>query len=153
MEVAVPVLVSSLLSVASSLLTPTQKSINGTQIENRNPTAEFGVPMPQPYGFQKIESCPMDWAIALEEVRTNTPSSGQGGKGGGGGSTENISYYMTARYNIGLETSTIRKVWCNGVLVFDSESTDERSNKFRDSTEFYFGTNNRNRSGGQNLII
>ena len=146
MEVAVPVLVSSLLSVASSLLTPTQKSINGTQIENRNPTAEFGVPMPQPYGFQKIESCPMDWAIALEEVKTNTPSSGQGGKGGGGGSTETISYYMTARYNIGLEISTIRKVWLNGTLVFDSESTDERSNKFRDSTEFYFGTNNQSPS-------
>jgi hypothetical protein len=77
------------------------------------------------------------WGIPLKEVVTTER---QGGKGGGGGQTTEVyTYFLTAAYPIARKIGSVRRVWMNSVLVYNSETNDEKSLKFIEHTTIYTG--------------
>lgn len=136
-QYAVPIAVSALFSIASSLLAPNPSKTTGNRIEERSPTAEFGSAMIQPFGVVKIENCPMTWALPLREQVKTTRT--RNGKGRTTSVSKEYSYYMTARFDIGLEIEFVKTVWLNGKICYEKDGSDPKTNLFRDKTNILNG--------------
>jgi Putative phage tail protein len=146
-NVLIPAAVGIGLNFLLSLLTPVKKVRNeGPRLDNTGaPKSDYGFPLSEGYGRNRVDGCLMFWALPLQEVVTQQRTR-QGGKGGGGVQTINItySYFLTAAFAIGGEIGSVRRVRANGELIFDSNSNDEKSNIFRDKVTIYRGTQTQN---------
>jgi hypothetical protein len=158
-----PIAVGAGVSLLSRMLNRGQKTVNrvkneATRLDNVNaPDSSYGYPIRDLFGECKVDGCSLIWAKPLKEVITTTSSTSVtragGGKGGAGGSTtttitetEVASYYMTCAFLIGGQIAAVEKVWANGILIFDANSSDGWYDQFRAYTEIYTGTNNQSRS-------
>lgn len=122
-----------LLSLFAPSSPPQQK---GKLEDTGVPNAEYGFTLSYPFGKVRKDSLNMIWGLPLKEVRVRRRS---GGKGGGGQTTDVYSYYMTAAYPIARQISSVRRVWMNQVLVYNSDTNDERSQKFLEHCTIFTG--------------
>lgn len=100
------------------------------------PSSEYGTSLSYPFGRVRKDGLTMMWGLPLKEVKTRKR---QGGKGGGGQTTEVFTYFLTAAYPIAKNIGSVRRVWMNGVLVYNSETNDKKSQKFLEYTTIYTG--------------
>jgi hypothetical protein len=134
----IPVAIGIGANLLLSLFAPKPPTQQKGKIEDTGvPDAEYGKSLSYPFGKVRKEGLTMMWGIPLKEVVT---SERQGGKGGGGGQTTEVyTYFLTAAYPIARKIGSVRRVWMNSVLVYNSETNDERSLKFIEHTTIYTG--------------
>lgn len=134
----IPVTVGIGANLLLSLFAPKPPTQQKGKIDDTGvPDAEYGRSLSYPFGKVRKEGLTMMWGLPLKEVVT---SERQGGKGGvGGQTTEVYTYFLTAAYPIAKNIGSVRRVWMNGVLVYNSETNDERSLKFLEHTTIYTG--------------
>ena len=134
----IPVAIGIGANLLLSLFAPKPPTQQKGKIEDTNvPDAEYGRSLSYPFGKVRKEGLTMMWGIPLKEVVT---SERQGGKGGSGGQTTEVyTYFLTAAYPIAREIGSVRRVWMNGILVYNSETNDEKSLKFIEYTTIYTG--------------
>ena len=134
----VPVAIGIGANLLLSLFAPKPPTQQKGKIEDTGvPDAEYGRSLSYPFGRVRKEGLTMMWGIPLKEVVT---SERQGGKGGGGGQTTEVyTYFLTAAYPIARKIGSVRRVWMNSVLVYNSETNDEKSLKFIEHTTIYTG--------------
>jgi hypothetical protein len=114
MAAIVPLAVGLAGSYLSHLLQPVQK-IGQLDPLALKPLTGYGSPIAQPYGSVRINSCPMIWGLKLIQTIQTAPK-------GFGGNNRQYLYYMTAAFLIGGPISGIKRIWMNGVQVFDEDS-------------------------------
>ncbi len=134
----IPVAIGIGANLLLSLFAPKPPTQQKGKIEDTGvPDAEYGRSLSYPFGRVRKEGLTMMWGIPLKEVVT---SERQGGKGGGGGQTTEVyTYFLTAAYPIARKIGSVRRVWMNSVLVYNSETNDEKSLKFIEHTTIYTG--------------
>ena len=134
----IPVAIGIGANLLLSLFAPKPPTQQKGKIEDTGvPDAEYGRSLSYPFGRVRKEGLTMMWGIPLKEVIT---SERQGGKGGGGGQTTEVyTYFLTAAYPIARKIGSVRRVWMNSVLVYNSETNDEKSLKFIEHTTIYTG--------------
>ncbi len=134
----IPVAIGIGANLLLSLFAPKPPTQQKGKIEDTGvPDAEYGKSLSFPFGRVRKEGLTMMWGIPLKEVVTTER---QGGKGGGGGQTTEVyTYFLTAAYPIARKIGSVRRVWMNGVLVYNSETNDEKSLKFIEHTTIYTG--------------
>ena len=134
----IPVAIGIGANLLLSLFAPKPPVQQKGRIEDTGvPDAEYGKSLSYPFGKVRKEGLTMMWGIPLKEVVTTER---QGGKGGGGGQTTEVyTYFLTAAYPIARKIGSVRRVWMNGVLVYNSETNDEKSLKFIEYTTIYIG--------------
>jgi hypothetical protein len=152
-NVAVPMAISYGVSAASRLINPGQKATNRTKNEAQRiedlgaPDANYGYPIRELLGVCRVDGCSMIWARPLrEEITTTTETQVvRQGKGMGGSrqttitETETATYYFTAAFLIGGPINQIRRVWANGVQIYNQGDSNDLVNVFGEFTELYFG--------------
>lgn len=134
----IPITVGIGANLLLSLFAPKPPTQQKGKIEDTNvPDAEYGRSLSYPFGKVRKEGLTMMWGVPLKEVVT---SERQGGKGGSGGQTTEVyTYFLTAAYPIARKIGSVRRVWMNGILVYNSETNDEKSLKFIEYTTIYTG--------------
>ena len=134
----IPVAIGVGANLLLSLFAPKPPTQQKGKIEDTGvPDAEYGRSLSYPFGKVRKEGLNMMWGIPLKEVVT---SERQGGKGGGGGQTTEVyTYFLTAAYPIARKIGSVRRVWMNNILVYNSETNDEKSLKFIEHTTIYTG--------------
>jgi hypothetical protein len=134
----IPVAIGIGANLLLSLFAPKPPTQQKGKIEDTGvPDAEYGRSLSYPFGKVRKEGLTMMWGIPLKEVVT---SERQGGKGGGGGQTTEVyTYFLTAAYPIARKIGSVRRVWMNSILVYNSETNDEKSLKFIEHTTIYTG--------------
>ena len=134
----IPVAIGIGANLLLSLFAPKPPTQQKGKIEDTGvPDAEYGRSLSYPFGKVRKEGLTMMWGVPLKEVVT---SERQGGKGGGGGQTTEVyTYFLTAAYPIARKIGSVRRVWMNSVLVYNSETNDEKSLKFIEYTTIYTG--------------
>ncbi len=134
----IPVAIGIGANLLLSLFAPKPPTQQKGKIEDTGvPDAEYGRSLSYPFGKVRKEGLTMMWGIPLKEVVTTER---QGGKGGGGGQTTEVyTYFLTAAYPIARRIGSVRRVWMNSVLVYNSETNDEKSLKFIEHTTIYTG--------------
>lgn len=134
----IPVAIGIGANLLLSLFAPKPPTQQKGKIEDTGfPDAEYGKSLSYPFGRVRKEGLTMMWGLPLKEVITTKR---QGGKGGGGGqTTKGYTYFLTAAYPIARKIGSVRRVWMNSVLVYNSETNDEKSLKFIEHTTIYTG--------------
>ena len=134
----IPVAIGIGANLLLSLFAPKPPTQQKGKIEDTGvPDAEYGRSLSYPFGRVRKEGLTMMWGIPLKEVVTTER---QGGKGGGGGQTTEVyTYFLTAAYPIARKIGSVRRVWMNSILVYNSETNDEKSLKFIEHTTIYTG--------------
>ncbi len=134
----IPIAIGVGANLLLSLFAPKPPVQQKGRIEDTGvPDAEYGKSLSYSFGKVRKEGLTMMWGIPLKEVVT---SEGQGGKGGSSGQTTEVyTYFLTAAYPIARKIGSVRRVWMNGVLVYNSETNDEKSLKFIEHTTIYTG--------------
>ncbi len=134
----IPIAIGVGANLLLSLFAPKPPVQQKGRIEDTGvPDAEYGKSLSYPFGKVRKEGLTMMWGLPLKEVVT---SERQGGKGGGGGQTTEVyTYFLTAAYPIARKIGSVRRVWMNSILVYNSETNDEKSLKFIEHTTIYTG--------------
>ena len=115
MTVLIPLAVGLAGSYISHLVQPVQ-NVGKLDPLALKPLTGYGAAIPQAYGRVRINSCPMFWSLPLIQVVKNTGGKGFGSK------TRTYTYYMTSAFMIGGQITGLKRVWMNGVQVFDEDS-------------------------------
>lgn len=140
-QLLIPVVASFAINALSSLLTPTVTQTNeGSRLNDLAiPKSEFGTPIRDIYGRQRINACPMIWALPLKEEREEQTS--RAGKGQPSVKTTEFSYYLSATFLIGSEINSVRRVWANGELIYNSSGivSNELDGAFADHCQIRLG--------------
>ncbi|MFM8341666.1 MAG: hypothetical protein ACKN9F_05550 [Methylomonas sp.] len=134
----IPVAIGIGANLLLSLFAPKPPTQQKGKIEDTGvPDAEYGKNLSYPFGKVRKEGLTMMWGVPLKEVK-NTET--QGGKGSSGGQTTEVyTYFLTAAYPIAKKIGSVRRVWMNSILVYNSETNDEKSLKFIEYTTIYTG--------------
>lgn len=133
----IPIAVGIGANLLLSLFAPKPPTQQKGKIDDTGvPSSEYGTSLSYPFGRVRKDGLTMMWGLPLKEVKTRKR---QGGKGGGGQTTEVFTYFLTAAYPIAKNIGSVRRVWMNGVLVYNSEANDKKSQKFLEYTTIYTG--------------
>lgn len=133
----IPIAVGIGANLLLSLFAPKPPTQQKGKIDDTGvPSSEYGTSLSYPFGRVRKDGLTMMWGLPLKEVKTRKR---QGGKGGGGQTTEVFTYFLTAAYPIAKNIGSVRRVWMNGVLVYNSETNDKKSQKFLEYTTIYTG--------------
>lgn len=116
-------------SAAGNLLFPTKNEIPpsfGPRLTDlRVQVSTEGTSIPRVFGTMRLAGN-IIWSTALQENASTVVVQQQGGKGGGGAEQAQTSYYYTVDFAVALCEGPIvgiRKIWCNGTLLYNVSET------------------------------
>lgn len=131
-------LVAAGTQLLMSALAPTQE-IEGPRLDDlRAPASQYGKAIPKIYGTARVTGN-LVWAENIKEKKKKQQSGGKGG----GPTTTTYTYFGTFAILLCEGIVELKKIWLNGNLVYNTDSTDSQtiaaSNKFADNFSFYPG--------------
>lgn len=107
-------------------LSPNPQKISGPRLDDLSvQSSTYGKPIPLIFGPKNRASGNLIWSTGLIEKKKKTEQDG-GGKGGGGSSTTTTTFSYSVSCAIavsGRPINAIKRIWANGKVMFDFEST------------------------------